>query len=52
MRLAGANNWRVPTIDELESLLKSIDKRYFPHIQPDWYCSSTPHSLENQFLLC
>jgi hypothetical protein len=50
MRLTGANNWRVPTIDELESLLKSIDKRYFPHIQPDWYCSSTPHSLENQFL--
>jgi hypothetical protein len=52
MRLVGANDWRVPTIDELEGFLKSIDKRYFPHIQPDWYCSSTPHSSEKDRLLC
>ena len=52
MRLVGANDWRVPTIDELESLLKSLDKRYFPHIQPDWYCSSTPHSSDKDRLLC
>jgi len=50
MQLAGANNWRLSTIDELEGLLKLIDKRYFPHIQPNWYCSSTPHSSANQFL--
>jgi len=52
MRLVGANDWRVPTIDELEGFLKSIDKRYFPHIQPDWYCSSTPHSSDKDRLLC
>jgi len=50
MRLAGANNWRVPTIEELENLFQSIDKRYFPHLQPDWYCSATPYSSDNGFL--
>jgi len=32
---------------ELETLLKDksvIDKRYFPDIHPDWYCSATPHA--------
>ncbi len=47
MKLAGASDWRVPTIAELETLLKDksvIDKRYFPDIHPDWYCSATPHA--------
>jgi hypothetical protein len=52
MQLVGANDWQVPTIDELEGFLKSLDKRYFPHIQPDWYCSSTPHSSDEDRLLC
>jgi hypothetical protein len=53
MKLAGAGDWRVPTIAELEMLLKdksAIDQRYFPYIQPDWYCSATPHSAKKDFL--
>jgi hypothetical protein len=49
MKLAGASDWRVPTIAELETLLKdksAIDQGYFPYIQPDWYCSATPYSAK------
>ena len=55
IQLAGSNHWRVPSIAELETLLKdkaAFDKRYFPHIQPDWYCSATPHSSDDKQFWC
>ncbi len=40
--LAGNKNWRVPSVEELQSLIKAgIDKRYFPNSQTGLYYSST-----------
>ena len=40
--LAGSKNWRVPSVEELQSLIKAgNDKRYFPNSQKGLYYSST-----------
>ena len=40
--LTGSKKWRVPSIEELESLIKAgNDKRYFPNSQKGLYYSST-----------
>lgn len=48
--LCGANDWRMPTVKELESILNygrvnpSIDSGYFPNTASEWYWSGTPQS--------
>ncbi|MCI5130842.1 MAG: DUF1566 domain-containing protein [Candidatus Electrothrix sp. EH2] len=48
--LCGANDWRMPTVKELESILNygrvnpSIDSGYFPNTAGEWYWSGTPQS--------
>lgn len=46
--LCGANDWRVPTKDELFGIVKraeypaAIDTTYFPNTQNNWFWSSSP----------
>jgi len=48
--LCGANDWRMPTIDELKGIVKSgalnptIDTTYFPNTQSNWFWSSSPNA--------
>jgi len=48
--LCGANDWRMPMVKELESILNygrvnpSIDSGYFPNTASEWYWSGTPQS--------
>jgi hypothetical protein len=49
--LCGANDWRMPTVKELESILNygrvnpSIDSGYFPNTASEWYWPGTPQSM-------
>lgn len=48
----GANNWRLPTRDELDSIVSydltpSIDSTYFPYTAPTYYWSSVPYAYKN-----
>ncbi len=46
--LCGFNNWRVPSVAELSSIVNkgtsdpAIDTNYFPQTQSNWYWSSSP----------
>lgn len=48
----GANNWRLPTRDELNSIVSydlkpSIDSTYFPNTVPLYYWTSVPYAYKN-----
>jgi hypothetical protein len=54
MALCGYKNWRLPTVDELKTLIQSgtspaIDTNWFPNTSPSWYITSTPDASRYDF---
>ncbi|MDD5229653.1 MAG: DUF1566 domain-containing protein, partial [Methylococcales bacterium] len=54
--LCGANDWRVPTVDESKGIIKSdtsnsaIDSFYFPNTQSGWFWTSSLSDIETALL--
>lgn len=53
--LCGFNNWRVPNVAELSSIVNkgivnpSIDFNYFPNTAADWYWTASPNAGSSSF---
>lgn len=53
--LCGANDWRMPSKEQLRSIVNyatinpAIDIDYFPHTQSDWYWAASPYAYGSYY---